>query len=284
MGELRDRMVADMRVRNFSGRTEQAYLAAVTGLAKYYMKRPDGLSDEELRRYLLYVRDERRLATSTCNQIQCGLRFFYGVTLRREGVTLAVPLARQAQRLPEILSRGEVARLLGAAGTLREQLLLMTTYGGGLRVSEVVRLRESDLDRERGLIRIEQGKGKKDRYTLLPRRVGALLDRYRTVYGQTSGWLFAQRRDPRRAMDITTAQKTYYAAKRRAGIGKQGGIHALRHAFATHLLEAGMDLVTLKRLMGHGSVQTTMRYLHVSRQRLSAQVSPLDQLELPPEA
>jgi site-specific recombinase XerD len=206
------------------------------------------------------------------------------VTLRREGVPLAVPLARQPQRLPEILSRREVAQILGAAGTLREQLLLMTTYGGGLRVSEVVRLRPSDLDGERGLMRIEEGKGKKDRYTLLPRRVGALLGRYHAVYGQTRVWLFAQRRDPRRAIDITTAQKMYYAAKRRAGIGKQGGIHALRHAFATHLLEAGMDLATLKRLMGHGSVQTTMRYLHVSRQRLSAQVSPLDQLELPAEA
>jgi integrase len=175
MSELRDRMIADMRIRHFSARTEEAYVAAVVGLARYYRKRPDTLTDEELHRYLLHVREERRLSASTCNQIRCGLRFFYGVTLQRPAVALAVPLARPTQRLPEILSRAEVARVPAAAATLREELLLMTTYGGGLRVSEVVRLRPSDLDAERGLIRVEQGKGKTDRYTLFPRRVGALL-------------------------------------------------------------------------------------------------------------
>jgi integrase/recombinase XerD len=284
MGELRDRMIADMRVRNCAARTVEAYLTAVTGLARHYMKRPDVLSDEEIQRYLLHVRDERRLSASTCSQIQCGLRFFYGVTLRREQVPLTVPLARTPQRLPEILSRGEVSRIIGATRTLREQLLLATTYGGGLRVSEVVQLRFSDFDRERGLIRIEQGKGQKDRYTLFPGRVRELLERYRVVYGHKSLWLFARRHDFRRPTDITTAQKLYYAAKAKAGVQKQGGIHALRHALATHALESGMDLATLQRLLGHKEVSTTMRYLHVSRQRLSMQVSPLDQLELTPEA
>lgn len=280
MGELRDRMVADMRVRNLSPRTEEAYLSAVVGLVKHYGKRPDLLSDEEIKAYLLHVRVERGLSASTCNQIQCGLRFFYGVTLRREQASLLVPVARQPQRLPEILSRDEVVRIIRATRTLREELLLMATYGGGLRVSEVVSLRPGDLDWERGLIRVEQGKGQKDRYTLFPRRVRELLERYRANYPQKGIWIFAQRRDHRRSMDITTAQKLYYAAKAKAGIVKQGGIHALRHAFATHLLEAGMDLATLQRLLGHASVSTTMRYLHVERPRLSAQMSPLDQLEL----
>lgn len=280
MGELRDRMVADMRVRNLSPRTEEAYLSAVVGLVKHYGKRPDLLSDEEIKAYLLHVRVERGLSASTCNQIQCGLRFFYGVTLRREQASLLVPVARQPQRLPEILSRDEVVRIIRATRTLREELLLMATYGGGLRVSEVVSLRPGDLDWERGLIRVEQGKGQKDRYTLFPRRVRELLERYRANYPQKGIWIFAQRRDHRRSMDITTAQKLYYAAKAKAGIAKQGGIHALRHAFATHLLEAGMDLATLQRLLGHASVSTTMRYLHVERPRLSAQMSPLDQLEL----
>lgn len=280
MGELRDRMVADMRIRNLSPRTEEAYLSAVVGLVKHYGKRPDLLSDDEIKAYLLHVREERRLSASTCNQIQCGLRFFYGVTLRREQASLLVPVARQPQRLPEILSRDEVVRIIRATRTLREELLLMATYGGGLRVSEVVSLRPGDLDWERGLIRVEQGKGQKDRYTLFPRRVRELLERYRANYPQKGIWIFAQRRDHRRSMDITTAQKLYYAAKAKAGIVKQGGIHALRHAFATHLLEAGMDLATLQRLLGHASVSTTMRYLHVERPRLSAQMSPLDQLEL----
>jgi integrase/recombinase XerD len=280
MGELRDRMVADMRVRNLSPRTEEAYLSAVVGLVKHYGKRPDLLSDEEIKKYLLYVQEERGLSASTCHQIRCGLRFFYGVTLRRERPSLLVPIARQPQRLPEILSRDEVARIIRATLTLREELLLVTTYGGGLRVSEVVSLRPGDFDWERGLIRVEQGKGQKDRYTLFPRRVRELLERYRAQYVQKGVWVFAQRWDHRRAMDVTTAQKMYYGAKARAGIAKQGGIHALRHAFATHLLEAGTDLPTLQRLMGHASVQTTMRYLHVGGPRLSAQMSPLDQLGL----
>jgi len=280
MGELRDRMEREMRVRNLSPRTIEAYLAAVRGLARHYGRAPDQLSDEEIQRYLLYVREERRLSASTCIQIRYGLRFFYSVTLRREQASLAVPMMRAPQALPEILSREEVARILGAAPTLRGRLLLMLTYGGGLRVSEVVRLRHEDLDRERGLIRIEQGKGAKDRYTLLAERAHGDLERYRRVYGETSAWVFPQRGGAQRPMDPTTAQRIYYAAKSCAGVKKRGGIHALRHAFATHLLEGGCDLPSLQRLLGHNAVQTTMRYVHVSRRALSERASPLDQLPL----
>ncbi len=164
--------------------------------------------------------------------------------------------------------------------TLRHRLLLMVTYGGGLRVSEVVGLRHADLDRERRVMRVEQGKGNKDRYTLLPQRVSEACARYVAVYGRHSDWLFPQRRNPERPMDDTSAQKVYYAAKREAEVEKQGGIHALRHAFATHLLEAGCDLPTIQRLMGHGTITTTMRYLHVTGRALSERVSPLDQLVL----
>jgi site-specific recombinase XerD len=158
----------------------------------------------------------------------------------------------------------------------------MLTSGGGLRVSEVVRGRHTDLDRERHLLRIEQGKGQKDRYPLLPRRGLEALERYATLDGRPSPWVFPQRRLPARPLDATTAQKAYYAAKRAGGITKHGGIHALRHAFATHLLEAGCDLPTLQRLLGHGSITTTMRYLHVTGGTLAQRVSPLDQLVFPP--
>jgi len=278
MGELRDRMVQDMQVRDFSPRTQEAYLAAVRGLAVYYHKGPDLLSDEEIHRYLLHVREVRQLSASTRNQIRCGLKFFYDVTVRRPQAALTVPVARQPQKLPAILSREEVTSIVEATTTLRHRVLLMVTYGGGLRVSEVTHLRHDDLDRDRQLIHVVQGKGQKDRYTLLARCVLEPLERYQRVYGRPSPWVFPQRLHPERPLDPTCAQKVYYTAKARADITKVGGIHALRHAFATHLLEAGCDLPTLQRLLGHGDIKTTMRYLHVTPRTLAERVSPLDQL------
>jgi site-specific recombinase XerD len=191
-------------------------------------------------------------------------------------------VARQPQKLPEILSREEVSTIIEATRTVRDRLLLMLAYGGGLRVSEVTHLRWSDLDRDRGLIRIEQGKGKKDRYTVLPRCVVETLERYRKVYPPQSERMFTSRRDPHRALDATVVQKMYSFAKRAAGVEKHGGIHALRHAFATHTLELGCDLPTLQRMLGHGDITTTMRYLHVTTGTIAQRVSPLDQLVLAP--
>ena len=274
MGELRDRMVRDMDVRHFSGRTVEAYVAGVTGLAKYYMRSPDQLSDEEVQRYLLYLREERRLSGSTCNQVRCALKFFYEVTVRRPQASLTVPPMRREQKLPEILSREEVWRLLGACTHPWHRLLLATTYAAGLRVSEVVALKVSDLDAERMTVRVEQGKGGKDRYVPLATR---LLTELRTHWkiAPPRVWLFANRQGTR-PIDITVAQKIYTAAKLRAGIRKRGGIHALRHAFATHSLEAGTDLHTVQRLLGHRHISTTMRYFHLSHGRLVGTRSPLD--------
>ena len=280
MGDLRDRMVRDMDVRHFSGRTVEAYVAGVKGLAKYYMQAPDQLSDDQVQRYLLYLREERQLSSSSCNQIRCALKFFYEVTVRRPQPSLTVPPMRQTQKLPEILSREEVERIVAATRTRRERVLLMATYGGGLRVSEVVALRPTDLDAERGVIRVEQGKGKKDRYTVLAERLVRELDPYYRVYGRPEHWVFAQRADATRHMDASSAQMIYTTAKRRAGIVKVGGIHSMRHAFATHSLEAGVDLATLGRMLGHTSVSTTMRYLHTTTKRVAAQISPLDRLLL----
>ncbi len=278
MGELRDRMVRDMDVRNFSGRTVEAYVAGVRGLAKYYRRAPDQLSDTEVQRYLLYLGEERKLSSSTRNQIRCALKFFYEVTLRRPQASLAIPPMRQAQKLPQILSREEVERICAATRSLRERVLLMAAYGGGLRVSEVVALRPGDLDTERGVIRVEQGKGKKDRYTVLAERLVRELAQYYEVYGSPAHWVFAQRADATRHMDVASAQRIYTTAKRRAGVTKTGGIHALRHGFATHSIEAGVDLPTLGRMLGHTSVTTTMRYVHTTTKRVSAQISPLDRL------
>ncbi len=204
-----------------------------------------------------------------------GLRFFYTHTLQRSFANL--PLPKRAKTLPVVFSREEVARLLASTASLRERALLMATYGGGLRVSEVVRLRVTDIDAQRDMLRVEQGKGGKDRYTLLGPRLLTVLRQYWQVYRPVQPWLFPQRTKAR-PMDPTTAQKIYYAAKQRAGITKAGGIHALRHAFATHAVEGGMDLATLQQLLGHDSITTTMRYVHVARRHAPTQGSPLESL------
>jgi len=277
MGELRERMQHDLVVRGMSLRTQEAYLAAVAGLAKHYHQRPDLLSIPQVEGYIRHLIEQRHLAPNRVRIAVFGLRFFYTVTLHRQPFTL--PLPKGAKKLPEVLSREEVTRLLASTTSLRERALLMTTYGGGLRVSEAVRLRVSDIDAQRALLRVEQGKGRKDRYTLLGPRLLAELRHYWQVYRPVPPWLFPQR-SKAAPMAVETAQKMYYAAKRRAGITKAGGIHALRHSFATHLLEAGTDLPTLQRLLGHDSITTTMRYVHVTQQRVAAQGSLLDSLPL----
>jgi site-specific recombinase XerD len=275
MGELRERMVHDLVVRGMSPRTPEAYLAAVKGLAQHYHQRPDTLSEPQIEGYLRHLLEQRHLAPHSVRVAVFGLRFFYTVTLKRP--SFALPLPKGGKKLPEVLSREEVARLLASTATLRERALLMATYGGGLRVSEVVHLRVSDIDAQRDLLRVEQGKGRKDRYTLLGPRLVAELRHYWQVYRPAPPWLLPQR-GKAAPMDPATAQKIYYAAKHRAGITKVGGIHALRHSFATHLLEAGTDLPPLQRLLGHGSVTTTMRYIPVTQQRATAQGSPLESL------
>jgi site-specific recombinase XerD len=271
-------MEQDLVLHGRAERTRESYLHWVSELARYYRRAPDQLTDGEVQQYLLHLIQERKLAWSSCRQAVCALRFFYEVTLGRPRATFRVPLPKGAQKLPEILSREEVARLLSATTTLKHRVLLMTTYAGGLRVSEVVHLRVSDIDSERMLIRVEQGKGRKDRYTLLSRRLLEELRRYVRIYRPTA-WLFPQRRNPA-PMDAASALRIYHLAKAHAGIRKAGGIHALRHAFATHLIESGTDLATLQTLLGHSCIKTTMRYVHLSRQQATERVSPLDQLPL----
>ena len=278
MGVLRDRMQHDLVVRGLSAHTQRLYLFVVTDLTRYHRRPPDQLRDRDVQRYVRHLIEERRLAWGSLRAMVSGLRFFYWTTLRREPGTFSIPMPKGAHKLPEILSREEVARLLNGVTNLRHRVLLMTTYGAGLRVSEVTRLRVSDIDSQRMVIRVDQGKGRKDRYTLLSPRLLEELRRYCRIYRPTE-WLFPAR-GQNAPLATSTAQHLYRAWKARAGIRKRGGIHALRHGFATHLLESGADLVTIQRLLGHGRLETTAHYLHVIPQRVSERVSPLDQLAL----
>jgi site-specific recombinase XerD len=275
MSPLRKQMREAMALRGMAARTQDAYITAVKGLAKYYRRSPEELSPEEVERYLLHLIEERKLSWSTTNQAACAFNFLYGATLKREQKSFVMAYRKTQVKQPEILSRAEVEQILASCRTTRQHALLTTVYAAGLRVAEVCTLRIGDIDSERMMLRVDTGKGGRDRYTLLsPRLLAELRGYWREA--RPDGWLFPTR-DGLRPMDTSLAQKLYYSAKRAAGVTKQGGIHALRHAFATHLLEAGVDVHTIQKLMGHSSVSTTVRYFHL-RQTLAETDSPLDLL------
>ena len=279
MTPLRQKMINDMKLRRFSTSTQQAYVDAVAGLARFFNQAPDRLNEENVQAYLLHLMEERKLSWSSCNIAVSGLRFFYGKTLGRRSMCLAIPPRKQKKQLPEILSTEELERLFASATNPKHRMMLMTTYAGGLRVSEVVRLKVSHIESDRMMIRVDDGKGNKDRYTILSERLLKELRIYWTMYHPTL-WLFPAK-DPKRTMHIGTAQKIYYTAKKRAKITRGKGIHTLRHCFATHMLEAGEDPRTIQVLMGHTSIVTTMVYLQVTRKKLASTKSPLDLLEIP---
>ena len=277
MTELRRRMDEDMVVRGMADRTPETYLAAVTGLAKYYRRSPDQISDEEVQAYLLHLIRDRHRSWNTCHIVVHGLRFLYHTTLKHDRTTFSIPSMRQPGKLPALLSRAEVQRILAHASNVKHRTMLMTTYAAGLRLNEVIHLRVRDVDSARMSIRVEQGKGGQDRYTVLSAHLLEALRAYWKVDHPTD-WLFPAR-GGHRPMDPSTLQKAYQTAKRRAGITKPGGIHGLRHAFATHLLEAGVDVHTIQRLLGHRSIQTTSRYWHLTHASLTTQAARLDLLD-----
>jgi integrase/recombinase XerD len=275
---LRQQMIEDMSVRGLAEATRKSYLHAVSQLALFHGRRPDELDIREVQAFLVHLVEDRKLSYGTCNGYVYGLRFFYSVTLGRDDLRFQIPTSRQPSRLPSILSRTEVRTLLEAAVNMRDRALLTTTYGAGLRVSEAIKLKVSDIDATRMCIRIEQGKRKKDRYGLLSRGMRQELRNYwRVCKPQT--WLFpgAKSQQP---LSRVTAHHIFHAAKAKTGIKKQGGIHLLRHAFATHLLESGCDLHSIQRLLGHSSIRSTLRYFHLTERRLMSTSSPLDDLGL----
>ena len=265
-----------MTLRRLSPKTMEAYLRAVKGLAEFHNLSPDKLDSDQILRYLQYLIVERKLAWSTVNQVFSGLCCFYRDCLGREDLGFSIPPRPRIRKLPNILSRNEVFRLIDAADNIKQHALLMTIYGAGLRVSEVVRLKaphiESDPDRM--LIRVEQGKGRKDRYTILSDK---LLEELRLYWKccRPEEWLFPGQKKSN-FLTVSSAQKYYNRAKEKAGITRGKGIHTLRHCFATHLLEQGVDIYTIKKFLGHSSIVTTMRYLHITKERIALVKSPLD--------
>lgn len=275
MSELRQKMMREMDLRNFSDSTKRAYVSAVAGLVRHYKKGPDKIGQEDVENYLLHLKNGLNLSWSTCNVALSGIRFFYNETVKADWAKIDLPPRKSQFKVPVVLSQGQVMQIIDAAENMKHRILLMTTYSGGLRVSEAVSLKPEHIESERMMIRVEQAKGNKDRYTLLSNRLLGELRQYWKIY-RPKQWLFPSSWSPEKHIDISSAQKMYYKAKKRAGIQKGKGIHVLRHCFATHLLEAGYDVRRIQILMGHRALSTTMTYLHVTRKGISAITSPLD--------
>jgi integrase/recombinase XerD len=273
MTPLRQRMLQDMQMRNLSPHTLEAYVRAVARLAAFYKTSPDRLDLEQVRNFLVHLVGQR-VSFSLFNQIRCALVFFYRVTLGRDWDFDRIACQKQHKRLPVVLSQAEMAQFFAAVGRLKYRALFMAVYACGLRVSEVVALRASDIDSQRMVLRVCQGKGKKDRYVMLsPKLLEVLRDYYR-VYRPTASLFFGQ--DKERPLHRRTVLVTCQRIARRAGLTKRVTVHTLRHSFATHLLEAGVDLRTIQALLGHRSLRTTALYTFVSPERVAATPSPLD--------
>ena len=283
MTPLRQAYIRELALRGMAARTQESYLAAVYQLAKHYHLSPDRLSDEQLKEYLVYLSQTKRLAPSSVNQAVCALRNFYQWVLHRdvEMMEQTLPRMRRQIRRPRVYSLGEVERLLReGARSLRDRAFLMTVYGAGLRLHEACHLRIEDINGERHQLRIVQSKGNKDRYALLP---PCLLETLRAYYlaERPQCWLFPAPLNPVRPLPDGTAQQIFWRAVERAGLPDRGGIHSLRHSFATHCVEGGVELTVVQRLLGHASLSTTTVYLHVRDERLTQIQSPLQRLHLP---
>ncbi len=264
-----------LSLQRFAPSTKEAYFGAVKGLADYYSTRhPETLSNDQIQDFLLYNIQEKKLAWASCNVLFCGLKKYYHDHLGHDQADFSIPPRTRSKKLPMLLSKEEVFQLLNVSSNLKHRALLATVYGSGLRVSEVVRLRPEHLDSNRMTIRVEQGKGRKDRYTVLSQYCLELL-RAHWRSAQPEEWLFFGK-DKQRPMPVNTAQRIFYNAKKATGITKGRGIHTLRHCFASHALDAGVEIYVIKRWMGHSSLKTTYGYIHLCPDYLSKTENPLD--------
>lgn len=272
---LRERMLATLRNRNYSPRTEETYINAVAQFARHFRKSPEKLGAQEILEYQTYLRDERKVSFSAFNQAVSAIKFLYRKVLDQPDVVSRISYGRMGRRLPVVLSKEEVAQLLGSIRVFRYRVLLTTIYACGLRLGEALALRVADIDSRRMMIRIRYGKWRKDRYVPLP---PLLLEMLREYWRREKprDYLFFAVRNPQQPTDAGTVQHFMKGAVRASGITKHVTAHTLRHSFATHLLEEGVPSRTVQVLLGHSSVNTTEHYMHVSPQLLARIKSPLE--------
>lgn len=283
MTTLRQRMTDDLRLRNRSARTIKTYIACVAHFARHFQKSPELLGPEEIRQYQVYLVEQRRVSWSYFNQAVCALRFLYRHTLGRDWAVAHIPFPRQPKKLPVVLSQAEVIRFLEAIRTIKLRAILMTAYAAGLRLSEVTHLQVSDIDSQRMVIRVRQGKGQKDRYVMLAPTLLTVLRLYWRAERPTT-WLFPSKGRQEQPINHSVVQRACHQAGVDAGLTKRVTVRSLRHSFATHLLEAGANIRVIQTLLGHSHVSTTQVYTYVSNKTVRATESPLELLAYPVDA
>ena len=274
MKRLRDQMLVDLQLSGATPRTQKTYLREAGNLAKHFNRSPAELGEDQLKEYMLYLMKQRHLSEGTFRFYVAALKFLYRTTLKREWAVENIRYPRAKRKLPVVLDLSEVESLFAVTPNLKHKVILMITYSSGLRASETARLKITDIDSKRMMVRIGQGKGGKDRYSILSQTTLEHLRQYWRKYHPTE-WLFngARKNAP---LSTNSIQQLFYKAKKRAGITKPASVHTLRHSFATHLIEAGTSLHHVQLLLGHRSPTTTTVYLHVSRLNLAQVISPLD--------
>src|SRR5712664_1628684 len=277
MNPLRRRMIEDMTVRNLSPATQRSYLHAVTKFSRYFGRSPERLGLEDVRAFQVHL-VSTGISWPALNQTVCALRFFYGVTLGHGEIPERIPYAREPRKLPVVLNTDEVVRFLEAIPSLKTRAALTTAYAAGLRASEAVGLKVCDIDSGRMVIRVEHGKGGKDRYVMLSAQLLRILRTYWRL-AKPAAWLFPGRQGDR-PVSTATLQAACRVAAREADLGKPVTVHTLRHSFATHLLEAGTDIRIIQVLLGHGRLATTARYTQVAATTIGNITSPFDRLRM----
>jgi integrase/recombinase XerD len=280
MTSLRQRMIEDMRVRNFSPLTQSTYVLQVSLFARYFQKPPDQLGPEQIRSYQVYLTNEKKLAPGSILIAVAALRFLYKVTLHKDWILEdVIPAPKKPQKLPIVLSPEEVHRFLSCVASPKHRTILTTCYAAGLRISEAVRLKPTEIDSQRMVIRVEQGKGQKDRYVMLsPKLLEILRDWWRLEKPKL--WLFPSD-IPGRHITRGAVERVCPEVRQASGISKPVSPHSLRHAFAVHLLERGTDVRTIQLLLGHRSLATTAHYLKIASTQVCSTTSPFDLLPQP---
>jgi site-specific recombinase XerD len=282
MTPLRQKMIRAMDLKNLSKHTRRSYLAAVNGLAQHYKQSPETITEEMIEDYLLYLKNEKGNAVQSCCLVLTGLRFFYTHVLDLD-ISVGFSLPKTPRRLPTVLTKQQVWQIICTPSNLKHRLLLMTTYSAGLRAGEVRRLKPEHIDSKRMLIKVVDGKGRKDRYTMLSTKLlGELRRYYNACRPQTHLFPSSFKKNKDQPLSYEAVRLIYEKARKKTGVKKGEGIHTLRHSFATHLLEAGYDIRKIQVLLGHSRLTTTMIYLHVSRETLAKVPSPLDLIDTNP--